>query len=420
MSLFKKIIGAGKEEDHYLALDIGTDLVKAIIFKVHPETGKGIVLGVGRKKQKIGHMHSGAISDIDGVINSCREAIEQAKNKANTKKIKHAVLGIAGELVKGTTTTVHYERAHPHERISMLELKNIIQKIQWKAYERICEQIEWEIGQPIDVKLINAAVVDVRIDGYRVANPINFQGKSVSMGIFNAYAPMIHLGAVDTIAEELNLDVINVVAEPYAVSTSIGYKDVLDFSGIFVDIGGGTTDVAVVRNGGLEGTKMYALGGRAFTKRLARDLRVTIDEAEELKVKYGQGVLQGEVAQQIHDIILQDSYVWLGGIELSLSEFAETDLLPSNIYLCGGGSALPEIKQVLTDGEWHKNLPFAKMPTVSFLQPRDVVYMLDQTGELNSPQDVTPLALANLMIGLSNEERVLAQILRRAMYDVQE
>ncbi|MCK4635983.1 MAG: rod shape-determining protein [Candidatus Moranbacteria bacterium] len=420
MGFFSKITGTKKTDEYYLALDIGTDLVKAIIFKIDQESEKGIVVGVGRKKQKTGDMQSGAISNIEGVIKSCNDAIETAKEQAGIKKIKHAVLGIAGELVKGTTTTVHYERARPHDRISMPELKNIIQKIQWKAYERIREQIEWEIGQPIDVKLINAAVVDVRIDGYRVANPINFQGKSVSMSIFNAYAPMIHLGAVDTIAEELNLDVISVVAEPYAVSMSVGYKDILDFSGIFVDIGGGTTDVAVVRNGGLEGTKMFALGGRAFTKRLARDLRITFDDAEDLKIKYGQGLLSGQSAQQINQIILQDSYVWLGGIELSLNEFAETDSLPSNIYLCGGGSALPEIKQVLMDGRWHKSLPFAKMPTVSFLQPRDVIYMLDQTGELNSPQDVTPLALANLMVGLSNEERVLAQILRRAMYDVQD
>lgn len=420
MGLFNKILGSGKQDEHYLALDIGTDMVKALIFKVDPETEKGIVVGVGRKKQQLGHMNSGAISDIDGVIGSCHDAIEVAKKRSGVDKVKHSVLGIAGELVKGTTTTVHYERTRPHDRITMPELKNIIQKIQWKAYERIREQIEWEIGQPIDVKLINAAVVDVRIDGYRVSNPINFQGKSVSMSIFNAYAPMIHLGAVDTIAEELNLDVISVVAEPYAVSMSVGYKDILDFSGIFIDIGGGTTDVAIVRNGGLEGTKMFALGGKAFTKRLARDFRITFEDAEDLKVKYGQGLLSGQSAQQINQIILQDSYVWLGGVELSLSEFAETDSLPSNIYLCGGGSALPEIKQVLLDGRWHNNLPFAKRPSVSFLQPRDVIYMLDQTGELVSPQDVTPLALANLMVGLSNEERVLAQILRRAMYDVQD
>lgn len=419
MSFLSKITGATQTDDYYLALDIGTDLVKAIVFRIDPETEKGIVVGIGREKQRPGHMQAGAISDISGVIKSCQMAIDTAQRKIGNKKIKQAVLGIAGELVKGTTTTVHYERARPHDRISMPELKNIIQKIQWKAFERIRDQIEWEIGQPIDVKLINAAVVDVRIDGYRVANPINFQGKSVSMSIFNAYAPMIHLGAVDMIAEELDLDVMSVVAEPYAVSSSVGHKDILDFSGIFIDIGGGTTDIAVVRNGGLEGTKMFALGGRAFTKRLARDLRITFEDAENLKIKYGQGLLSGQSAQQINQIIIQDCYVWLGGVELSLREFAESDSLPSNIYLCGGGSALPEIKQVLMDSRWVKGLPFSKMPTVSFLQPRDVVYMLDQTGELNSPQDVTPLALANLMVGLSNEEKALAQILRRAMHDVQ-
>ena len=83
-----------------------------------------------------------------------------------------AIVGIAGELVKGTTTTVHYERGNPEARIDFPELKNIIQKVQAKAYQRIQEQISWETGQDIDVKLINAAIVDVRIDGYQVTNPI--------------------------------------------------------------------------------------------------------------------------------------------------------------------------------------------------------------------------------------------------------
>jgi cell division protein FtsA len=414
---FKNNISHDKK--HYLALDIGTEMVKALIFVLDESDKKGVVVGVGRKRQKQGNMQSGAISDINGVITTCNEAIEEAKQMANTESVLHAVMGVAGELVKGTTTTVHYERVEPTERITLAELKEIIQRVQWKALERIKEQMEWELGRSVEVRLINAAVVDVRIDGYRVANPLNFQGKSLSISVFNAYAPLMHLGAVDMIAEELGLDLMRVAAEPYAVSASVGYEDIADFSGIFIDIGGGTTDIAVVRNGGLEGTKMFALGGRAFTKRLAQALRIPIEEAEILKMKYAYGKLQPTVSEHFTKILLKDSKVWLAGVELSLMEFAEKDLLPSNIYLCGGGSALPEIGKILSDEKWTEKLAFTKAPDVNFLQPKDVINIIDTTGELINPQDITPMALANLVVEMSTKEKTISQILQRAMRDVQ-
>ncbi len=419
MSFFDKFKKEHNKIKHYLALDIGTEMVKSLVFSLDKNEKKGIVVGVGRRKQKRGNMQSGAISDINGVIDACNQAIDEAKQMAGIEEVSDAIMGVAGELVKGTTTTVHYERANPADRIDLSELKDIISRVQWKALERIKEQMEWELGRSMDVKLINAAIVDVRIDGYRVTNPLNFQGKNLSISVFNAYAPLMHLGAVDMIAEELNLNLMQVSAEPYAVSASVGYEDILDFSGIFIDIGGGTTDIAVVRNGGLEGTKMFALGGRAFTKRLSQSLRVPFNEAEVLKMKYSYGQLPKNVSEQFSKILLQDSQVWLGGIKLSLMEFAEKDLLPSNIYLCGGGSALPEIGNVLMDEKWTKQLPFTKIPNVNFLQPRDVINVVDQTNELINPQDITPMALANLIVEMSTKEKTISQILHRAMRDVQ-
>ena len=400
-----------------LALDVGTEVVKALIFRVDNKAKQGVVIGVGHVGQKIGNMQSGAVSDIAGVIESAREAISLAKKKAGVKSIKKSIIGIAGELVKGTTTTVHYERVNPEMRIGIPELKMIIQKVQEKAYERIKRQLAWETGQEdIDVKLINAAIVDVRIDGYHVGNPVNFQGRDVSMSVFNAYAPMIHLGALQTIADELDLDLLSIAAEPYAVARSIEVEDMLDFSAIFIDIGGGTTDIAVVRNGGLEGTKMFALGGRAFTKRLAQELRLSFEVAERMKIDYSSGRLKSDESQRIAALFADDCRVWLGGVELSLLEFAETDLLPSRIFLCGGGSALPGIKAALLSPEWTQTLPFAKAPQVGYLQPKDIIRIVDNTGELTNPQDITPIGLANLaFLDHIEEEKMLSNILRRSM-----
>lgn len=419
MSIFSKIFSSSKAE-YYLALDIGTEVAKALVFQIDPQAKNGLVVGVGKERQKKGNMQSGAVSDIAGVIETCQVSIGKALEHAGIKKVKKAIVGIAGELVKGTTTTVHYERGNPDSRIDFPELKSIIQKVQLKAYERIQQQIEWETGQDIDVKLINAAIVDVRIDGYQVTNPIGFQGKDVSVSIFNAYAPMIHLGALQTIADELNIDLVSIAAEPYAVARSVDYDDALDFNAIFIDIGGGTTDIAVVRNGGLEGTKMFAFGGRAFTKKLAQELRIELDEAEELKLKYAEGKLGEDVSFKIEQILQSDAAVWLSGVELSLAEFAGNDVLPSKILLCGGGSGLPGIKKALMSSEWIKSLPFAKTPTVSFLQPQDVARIIDQTEELKNPQDVTPMGLANLVLDVTGEEKIMSGILRRVLQTMQD
>jgi cell division protein FtsA len=406
-----------KDSDLVLALDIGTEVVKALILRIEKGARRGVVIGVGRTAQKIGNMQSGAVSDISGVIDSAREAITIAKEKAGVKRIEKSIIGIAGELVKGTTTTVHYERVNPEMHIGVSELKMIIQKVQEKAYERIKRQLSWETGQnDIDVKLINAAMVDVRIDGYHVLNPIDFQGRSVSMSVFNAYAPMIHLGALETIADELDLDLLSVAAEPYAVARSVEVEDMMDFSAIFIDVGGGTTDIAVVRNGGLEGTKMFALGGRAFTKRLAQEFGLSFELAETMKLDYANGRLKSDDTERVAALFADDCRIWLGGVELSLMEFAETDLLPSRIFLCGGGSALPGIKQSLLTPEWAGTLPFSKPPQVSFLQPHDVASITDETGELNNPQDMTPIGLAHLaLLDSIEEEKMLSAILHRSL-----
>ncbi len=415
MGLFRRLPQV--KGNHYLALDIGTEVVKALVCSA--DGNKGRVVGVGRKKQRLGEMQSGAVTDIAAVINNCQQAMYAAAKMASVMPTR-LIMGIAGELVKGATTTISYTRREPDTKIDLAELKNIVHKVQWKAFDEVRSQLAFETGySEIDVKLVNAAITAVHIDAYKVANPLGFQGKEVTISIFNAFAPLVHYGALQTIAAELDKELMAITAEPYAVSRCISHEESGNFSAIFIDIGGGTTDIAVVRNGCVEGTKMFTLGGRTFTKRLAQSLNISFEEAEEIKLAYSQERLEKQSYRIVREAMKSDCEVWLSGVALTLSEFENVDILPSKILLCGGGSHLPEIKEVLETREWTQQLPFPKKPAVNFIQPKMITNMSDETKLLKDAQDVTPLALANIALEYLSEEQILAKLLKKVVRLIQ-
>jgi cell division protein FtsA len=276
--------------------------------------------------------------------------------------------------------------------------------------------LAYETGyNEIDVKLVNAAITNVRIDGYKVANPLGFQGKDVMISIFNAFAPLVHFGALQTIAAELDLELMAITSEPYAVARSLGYEDGGNFSAIFIDVGGGTTDIALVQNGSIEGTRMFTLGGRTFTKRLAQALNIGFEEAEEIKIAYSCEKLEKQSHRIVREAMKSDCEVWLSGIALTLSEFENIDVLPSKILLCGGGSHLPEIKEALESREWIQKLPFASKPQISFMNPKMVSNVLDETKELKDLEDITPMALGNIALEYITEEQLLSKLLKKVV-----
>lgn len=402
-----------KRPQLFLALDIGTEFVKALVCEA--EGNLALVRGVGKKRQKLGDMQSGAVMDIGSVIQNCGAAIEQATKQADGYPTE-VIMGIAGELVKGMTARTAYVRKEPDTKIDLGELKNIIHKVQWKSFEETRTQLAYETGyNEIDVKLVNAAIVDVRIDGYRVTNPIGFQGKEVQISLFNAFAPLVHFGALQTIAAELELNLLAITAEPYAVARCLESEETSQLSAIFIDIGGGTTDIAVVRNGSLEGTKMFTIGGRTFSKRLASTLNISFPEAEDIKLAYSARKLERQSEKIVREAMESDAEVWLAGVGFTLSEFTNLDILPSRLLLCGGGCHLPEIKSALETKSWAKELSFPKPPSVSLLAPKQIPHVKDLTRSLVDPQDITPMALANLGLEFVGEEHLMSKILKKVI-----
>jgi cell division protein FtsA len=396
------------------ALDIGTEFAKALVVTVeHDAEGRlvGVVRGTGRQRQGLAHMQSGTVSDIDAVVANCRVAMDAARQMAGARPMA-AVIGIAGELVKGTTSTTASRRDDPRRPLSDAELERLVTRAQEHALRDAEERIRWESGlQRLDVRLVHAAIVEMRIDGYPVSNPIGFTGAQVELHLFNAFAPMVHLGALQSVADALGLQLLGVIAEPYAVATCLDPGELGDAGAVFVDIGGGTTDVALVRGGGISGTKMLALGGRAFTKGLVERLGVSFADAELAKLAVAE-----DERPEVAEILGEDARIWRDGVELMIGDLADGELLPGRVLLCGGGADLPQVREALDEDGWWERLPFAQRPKVRALAPHEVMGLRDATGSLGTRQDVTPMALAHqaliLDAGASAIDRAMRDVVR--------
>ncbi|NLA42993.1 pilus assembly protein PilM [Candidatus Saccharibacteria bacterium] len=403
------------DRNYLVAVDIGTEFVKAIIAKIDGDDLK--VVGAGRARQDIGDMHSGAIADIGGVVRNCEEALAEAEDQAGLQA-KRAVIGIAGELVKGITSTIRYRRPQPDRPLDEAEMEFIIEKVQERAHSKAQKQIALETGnQDVEIKLVNSALVGIHIDGYKVSNPLGFQGKDVAVQLYTAFAPMVHIGALERVADELALELIAVAAEPFAVSRSVlGTDASSNFTAVLADVGGGTTDIAVVNDGGVEGTRMFGIGGRSFTRTIANDLDLTYENAEKIKVNIENDKIKPSVRESLRESIDKTLDVWLQGVELALSEFDSVDHLPSRILLCGGGASLKELVTALETRDWYKDLPFTKKPTVQLIKPSEVVGVVDKTGKISDHTFITAMGLLRVgydtIIGVNESDNIKEKLNR--------
>ncbi len=392
-----------EEGKTYLALDIGTEFIKTALFRI---ADNGIeIIGYDRAPQKQNAMRGALIINLEEVIDVVDVSVGHALHMAEEilgERVpvpEDVVLGIAGELVKGVPIVVNVEREQPDVKINQEEIDDIVDQIKEQTFTNAREEIALDTGiKTSQIQEISTSVNSVYIDGIKVDSPLGFKGQDLVYRVFSTFAPKIHLDSIKEVADALNLNILRVVVEPYSLSLAVeGARDE-KFSGIFIDVGGGTTDIAVVEQGAIVGTKMFAFGGRVFTKRLEEDLGLDYIEAEKMKRTYSNGGLSEYDAKRVRQALEKDMPIWLDGVEISLSEFDDISTFPGQIYLCGGGGLLPEMQQKLMAHPWLQVLPFGKFPKVNYLYPNQVQNVEDITRKATTLMDVPPLALARMVL----------------------
>jgi len=395
-------------EEILLALDVGTKFVKAVLFKVIDN--KVNVIGYARTPQQSNSMHSAMIINLQNVIATTDICVGQALAVAEQVEGKEislpdkVILGIAGELVKGVTIVADYDREKPDKKIEKDEIAEVVAKVKEQLFSQVHKDIADEMGLNVNqVEEINTKVVSAYIDGVKLDSPLGFTGSKAQISIYTTFSPGIHLNSLKELASGLGLELLELVVEPYAIGRSLKESRKETFSGIIIDIGGGTTDVALVQKGTVMGTKMYAFGGQVFTKRLMHDFHISMEEAEKLKLDYSAQKLSEKQTKEVKQSLMKDIPIWTEGVEISLSEFEDVKEYPDHMYFCGGGAHLPDIKAGLTAHPWLQVLPFKKYPKMSYIFPNQLEGIIDHTKKLIDLMDVAPAALALMALEHKND-----------------
>lgn len=381
-----------------LALDIGTEWVKALVF--FKENGRVHTVGYGRSRQQAGAMKGGMITNIQNVKENCDLAIAEACKNLESKEYPESLyLGIAGEIVNGEVVYANYEREMPEQIITEEELHDIESKLR----EETSDSIKVEIGKKhgishAEIVEVSSTRKDCYINGLRVSDLVGFKGKSVSFKIFFSFTQDQHIQSIRTIAEYLGLSIAKITVVPFAIANNYSGSEKERFSGVFADIGAGTTDVAMVSNGSFVGVKMFALGGRAFTHRVQKLLNIDYLKAEKIKIRMSDDpktdIIKLNDKQMIQRAFEKDARVLVSGIQVSLSDMDELETYPTRIFLSGGGAKLSQIQESIRTFAWLNYLPFEKFPEPELIYPRDLRNLVDEKNLLTDIDDVSVSAIA--------------------------
>jgi len=425
--LFKK-----EKAEIFLGLDIGTEAVKAIIFSFSGKKDKKItILGNSFSYFDSYGIFNSKDFEADVIKKTISKTIEETKSKVNQKPSEAkpsesedegkpergklhrlpseakpseaadetksqrppnlTLLGLPADILKGRIVFQSFKRENSQSMIIDKKEKEVIyQKILSKTQNEISQIFAGESGiLPKDIHFINLKILEIKIDGYVVPAIQGYDGKNLDFRILAIFLPKYYLENIKKIIQTFapgGLEILNLAEVlPYFFRNRVA-------DGIFLDVGGNLTQIFLVNNGKLNKVDEFQIGGETFSQTLSQSLGLEISEARALKENYSKGELSEEgVRKRVREIFSQSLEEWFKNLKLKLKTHS---LLPSTFFLFGGGSQLPEIQEILEEGDW-EGFSFFTPPKVKFIYPKDFRNIEDITKKLNSPQDVPLLLIAN-------------------------
>jgi len=265
------------KKDRIVGIDLGTTKIAAIIAEAEGDDLK--VVGVGSTPSY--GLKRGVIINLEKAVESIRKAVDEASRMAGFK-VDACYAGISGS---------HIESINAHAMIATSRVGGVITK---RDIERVIEQAQ-AIALPLDREIIHAIPIEYIVDNERgIKDPVGMSGVKLEAEVHIVTAAITSAQNIYNALERAALKVKDLVLQPLASSYSVVQPDEIDLGVCLLDIGGGTTDLAIFYDGAIRHTEVIPLGGGYITNDIAIGIRTPYNQAEVIKKKYATLSLTSE------------------------------------------------------------------------------------------------------------------------------
>lgn len=269
--------------DIIVGLDIGTTKIAAIVGK-RSERGKIEILGYGRT-ESIG-VKRGMVSNIEHTVDSIRRAVEEAENKSKVE-IKYVNVGIAGQHIKSLQHRGSLIRQNNDEEISQQDIDTL-----WNSM--------FNLNMNPGEEIIDVIPQDYIIDNEQgVRQPIGMLGNSLEANFHIIVGQTTAAKNIYKCVKKAGLEVVDLILEPIASSNAVLNDEEKEAGVVLVDIGGGTTDLAIFQDRIIRHTAVIPFGGDILTEDVKEGCSIIRKHAEELKVKFGSALANENKDEEI-------------------------------------------------------------------------------------------------------------------------
>ncbi len=338
---------ARRSSDIIVGLDIGTTKIAAIVAEV---TDSGLdVIGIGTHPSR--GLKKGVIVNIDSTVASIKQAILEAEGMSGCE-ISQVFVGIAGGHIKGMNSTgtvaIKDKEVRPADVAKVLELARAI-------------------ALPVDRHVVHVLPQEYRVDGQDgVREPLGMCGVRLEARVHIVTAAAAATQNIIKCCQRCELEVVDIVLEPLASGEAVLERDEKDLGVALVDIGGGTTDIAIFTEGSVAHTSVIPLGGHQLTSDVAFGLRTPPHEAEKIKHRWGCALASMVTANETievasvggraprvlsrqmlcRDIVQPRIEEIFSFVKAEIARLGCEDLLASGAVITGGATQLPGMAEL--------------------------------------------------------------------------
>ncbi len=337
------------EENVFVGLDIGTTKIACIIAELDAN-GELKIIGVGVSASD--GLRKGVVVNIDKTVRSIQKAVEEAELMAGID-VEAVWVGIAGDHIRAINSKGVVATSGDNNEITELDVVRAIDAA--KA-----------VSIPMDREILHVIPQEYIVDEQKgIKDPIGMSGVRLETQVHIITGAVTSAQNIYKSVDKAGLKVIDLVLEPLASSYAVLEKDEKELGVALVDMGGGTTDIAIYAEDSIRHTAVVGLGGEYVTKDIAIGIRTPIEKAEEIKKKYGcafsplvkeseyvsvpgvGGREQREVSKAVLASIIEPRLEEI--LSLTLREIKRTeyaDMLGAGIVVTGGGSLMEGMQEL--------------------------------------------------------------------------